>query len=359
MAEDLKKHATPGREQAGVNCCGERSCDILSHSTAAVFVCDPAGTLLLLNTAFAALLETRDAVGVPHDQLRPVEIAELIVEQNASVLSSGKSRTFEFAVETAEGALRTFQITKGVHHDCNGQVCGVFGRVRDISDRLAVEQEIIDTSDMEKQRLGREIRENFCQHLVGISLLGNALYEELARLGMEQADDARQIAQLVKEVVTEVRTVEKGLSVTHLEQGGGLVEALEDLAEQARAVGETVCSFEKPGILPVLEPKTAMYLFRIAQEAIQAVLQDTGSSSLQIRLLNKRDSVVLAVKGSEIAAPHPAALRGRLGFPMMQHRSRAIGAKLAIKEHRNGEIEVICTLPKRKRLKNISRRSNL
>jgi PAS domain S-box-containing protein len=356
MAEDSNKLVKPGRDHAGIDCCGERFCDILSHSVDAIFVCDPEGTLLLANPAFETLLETRDAVGVPHDQLRPVEVAELIVEQNASVLASGKVRKFEYAVETAEGELRTFQITKGVHRDCNGQVCGVFGRVRDISERLAVEQEIIDTSDKEKQRLGREIRENFCQHLVGISLLGNALYEELARLGMEQADDARQIAQLVKEVVTEVRTVEKGLSVTHLEQGGGLVEALEDLAEQARAVGETECSFEKPSLIPVLDAKTAMYLFRIAQEAIQAVLQDTGSSNLQIQLLNKRDTVVLSVKGSEIAEPHSAALQGRLGFPMMQHRSRAIGAKLEIKEHRNREIEVICTLPKRRKHKSPSRR---
>lgn len=352
MAEDPKIHFKPGRNRVGIDCCGERFCDILGQATDAIFVCDPAGTLLLANPAFETLLETRDAVGTPLDQLRPVEIAELIVEQNAAVLSSGRTRSFEFAVENTEGELRTFQVTKGVHHDCNGQVCGVFGRVRDISERLAVEQEIIDTSDKEKQRLGREIRENFCQHLVGISLLGNALYEELARLGMEQADDARQIAQLVKEVVTEVRTVEKGLSVTHLEQGSGLIEALEDLAEQARAVGETECSFEKPKLLPTLEPKTAMYLFRIAQEAIQAVLQDTGSSSLKIRLVNKRDAVVLSVQGSGMVEPHSAAFRGRFDFPMMGHRSRAIGAKLEIKEHRNRGIEVICTLPKRKSRKN-------
>ena len=352
MAEEPQIHA----KYVGIDCCGERLCDILGQATDAIFVCDPAGTLLLANPAFEALLETRDAVGIPHDQLRPVEIAEVIVEQNASVLSDGQTRTFEFAIGKAKGNLRTFQITKGVHRDCNGQVCGVFGRMIDISERLAVEQEIIDTSDKEKQRLGREIRENFCQHLVGISLLGNALYEELARLGLEQADDARQIAQLVKEVVAEVRTIEKGLSVTHLEQGGGLVEALEDLAEQARAVGETECSFEKPRLVPALEPKTAMYLFRIVQEAVQAVLQDTGSSSLKIRLANQRDSVVLSVKGTGMAEPRSAAFGRRFDFPMMGHRSRAIGAKLEIKERRNRGIEVICTLPKRKKHKSTCRR---
>jgi PAS domain S-box-containing protein len=350
MAKDPKKKIATKRNLGRINYCEKRFCDILSQASDALFVCDASGTLLLANSAFEKLLETRNPLGIPLEQLRPVEIAALVAEQNASVLATGKTRSFELAIENEAGNLRTFQITKGVKREGPGGVSGIFARVREISERLAAEQEIIDTSDYEKQRLGREIRENLCQHLVGISLLGNALYEELARLGIEQAEDARQIAQFVKEVVTEVRNVEKGLSVTHLEQGGGLVEALEDLAEQVRAVGGIDCSFQKPTLVPVLEPKTAMYLFRIAQEAVDAFVQNNGSH-LEIRLLNQRDSIVLSVKNYGMADGLPITFGRNGASSMMGHRSRAIGAKLEIKQPRNGGVDVICTLRKRKRHK--------
>lgn len=342
-------HQKPKRASIGIDCCGEYFCDILGQATDAVFICDIQGRLLLINPAFEALLESGDVIGLSYDRLRPVEIGQLVTEENAAVLATGEIRKFECTIESARGALRTFEVTKGIYHDREGRRNGIFGCVREISDRLAIEQEIIDTSDEEKQRLGREIRENFCQHLVGISLLGNALYEELARLGLEQADDARQIAQLVKEVVSEVRAVEKGLSVIHLEQGGGLVEALADLAEQTRAPEGAECVFEQSGAVPALEPKTAMYLFRIAQEAVHAFQADNAVVRLKIRLANKRDAVVLAIKSVGMATAGSEAFRGRFAFPMMGHRSRAIGASLDIKGRRGGGLEVICTLPKRRK----------
>ena len=275
----------------------------------------------------------------------------MIGEQNAVVLSNGRPQTFELTEFTPDG-LRTVLITKGILHNANGEMQGVYGIARDISESRGIEQEIIDTSDREKQRLGRELRENFCQHLVGISLLGNVLYEELSRTGTEHAEFARQIAHLVKEVVSEVRTLEKGLSVTHLEQGEGLVEALADLAEQVCSDGEIECVFHAPTSKPVLEPQTAMYLFRIAQEAVHNAVTHSKARRVQIRLSKKRDAVVLSVRDDGVGFPKsesaPFEPHSRIGSPIMHYRSRAIGAKLEIKHRRGGGIEVISTVPKPK-----------
>lgn len=328
-----------------------RCSSIITESRDAIFVCGLDGLVMLANPAFADLLGvTPEQIhGCRFDQIRHVEIANLMREQNAAVLVTCATRIFEFKVNLATG-LHTFHVTKGLHHDKKGRVVGIFGVARDISEQREIEREIIDTSDKEKQRLGRELRENFCQHLVGISLLGNALHEELVRLGIPQAEDARQIAKIVKEVVAEVRAVEKGLSAIHLEQGEGLVDALEDLAEQVRASGETECSFRISGVRPALELQTAMYLFRIAQEAVHNALDHSGAQHIQIRLSNKRESVILSIRddgsGFSTVRSQPFELRYRVGFPIMHYRSRAIGAKLEIKHLRHGGVEVICTVPK-------------
>jgi len=318
-----------------------------------VFVCGLDERVLLANPAFAALFgRTSDELtGRLLEEVDSAEITGILLEQNAEVLASGATQTFEVAARTATG-WRTFQVIKGVCRDADGEVRGVFGVALDITERRRVEQEIIDTSDKEKQRLGRELRENFCQHLVGISLLGNVLYEELSRAGLAQAEFARQIASLVKQVVSEVRTLEKALSVTHLEQGTGLADALEDLAEQARSAGEVECVFRGPRSRQAVEPQTAMYLFRIAQEAVHNALAHSMARRLLIRLVIKREAVILSVRDNGVGFSEKESQRNdtwsRIGFPIMRHRSNALGAKLEIKHIRNGGIEVVCTVPRRR-----------
>ncbi|MCX6966802.1 MAG: PAS domain-containing protein [Verrucomicrobia bacterium] len=335
------------------NCTDALCAHIVRATTAGVFICGLDGRLQLANPAFAAMLgkSADEILGAEVAQIRRLELGGMVGERNAAVLASGVAQTFEFSEITASG-LRTVLITKGIYRDASGEALGVFGMVRDISAFREIEQEIIDATDREKQRLGRELRENFCQHLVGISLLGNVLHEELSRTGIEQADFARQIASLVKEVVSEVRTLEKRLSVAHLEQGEGLVEALEDLAEQVRSGGQIEAVFRGPNTKPMLEPQTAMYLFRIAQEAVHNAVTHSHARLLQIRLTTKRNAVVLSVRDDGVGFSKDEdadfEARSRIGFSIMHCRTRAIGAKLEIRHLRRGGIEVISTVPKRK-----------
>lgn len=355
---DPKNNAVTGSGDTVGHCAGELCSNVVKATTDAIFVCGLDGRLLLTNPAFADMLgrSADEMARYEEAQLKALEMGAIVFEQNAAVLSSGVTRNFEFAEVTARG-LRTVLVTKGVFRDAKGEARGVFGIARDISEFRGIEQEIIDTSDREKQRLGRELRENFCQHLVGISLLGNVLFEELSRTGIEQAKFARQIANLVKEVVSEVRTLEKGLSVTHLEQGEGLLEALEDLAEQVRSDGAIECVFRPPVSKPVVEPQIAMYLFRIAQEAVHNAVTHSQARRLQIRLSVKQAAVVLSVKDDGVGFSEgdegESPARSRIGFPIMHYRSRAIGAKLEIRHLPRGGIEVISTVPKRK----VSRKS--
>ena len=349
-----KDNAKNCPEQSAEHCNETLCAQIVRETPSAIFLVDADGRLRLANPACAALFgkTVNELVGCTQGELKRSKTARLLYEQNAKVFETGVTQTFEFITLTANG-LRTFLLTKGLLRDEDQNVIGLFGIGRDITDRQVVEREILDTIDKEKQRLGRELRENFCQHLVGISLLGNVLYEELERAGrLEQAEFARQIASLVKEVVSEVRNLEKGLSVTHLEQGEGLLEALEDLAEQARSVGQIECYFRALVSKKPVEPQTAMYLFRIAQEAVHNALAHSQASRVLIRLSIKRDTVVLSVRDDGVGFSEKELrsynMPSRIGFPIMHHRSRAIGAKLEIKHLRRGGIEVICTVPQRK-----------
>lgn len=329
----------------------QKRCQCLLEAIAdAVFTCDSQGRVITGNPAFRALVEkAREATFVcPAEGMLPSELPHIVSRHNDEVLADGKTRSFEFVMSSPAG-LRFFWITKGLcTGKCESKSPEVFCIVRDITELRRIEREIIDTGDHEKERLGHQLRENFCQHLVGISLLGNVLFEELSKAGIEQARFARQITTLVKEVVSEVRALEKGLSVAHLEQGDGLVEALRDLAEMVRLQNNVECVFRAPANKLTVAPETAMYLFRIAQEAVYSALHRSPVRQVLIRFTATRGALVLSVRDDGASFPKGVTVEAwaRAEFPIMQHRSRVIGAKLDFKRFQRGGVEVVCSMPR-------------
>lgn len=325
--------------------------DLLAETQEGVFLCSPTGRLLLANPAMEQWLERpcEEALGKKITRTLPDEIVRLLLDRNDEVVTSASTLTFEMNVVTQRG-VRTFLVTKGLHRTSTGKIKGVFGIARDVSGVRAMEREIIDTSDKEKQRLGQELHENLCQYLVGISLLGNVLYEELLRLELKQANDARQITSLVKEAITEVRSLVKGLSTLPLEQDEGLNDALRDLAEQARSIGKIRCSLRLPRRANFVDSSVEVHLFRIAQEAVHNAIKHAKASRLQISLANNKHAIVLTVKDDGIgfsgSRPLIADAGSGLGLHIMHYRSRAIGADLVIDRSPKGGTAVTCTLPK-------------
>ncbi len=327
--------------------------DILSETHDAVFLCSPSGRLLLANRT------TLDWLGLPEEEALGKKIAttfspecaRLLLEGNAEVIAAAQTQVLEIPVPMARRGMRTFLVTKGLHRSATGKIKGVFGIARDISGVRAMEREIIDTSDKEKQRIGQELHENLCQYLVGISLLGNVLYEELLRMKVKQAEDARQITTLVKEAITEVRALVKGLSTMPLEQEEGLNDALRDLAEQARIISKIPCSLRVPFRANFVDPSVAVHLFRIAQEAVHNAIKHARATRLQISLTNNRQAIILCVKDDGIGfsgtRPLVTDASSGLGLHIMHYRSRAIGARLEIERLGEKGTAVICTLPKR------------
>ena len=326
--------------------------DIIEGTTDAVFLCATDGRLLLVNSALAQWLgkPADEIIGKKVNEIGPDGISRIVLEHNAEIVAGKKTRTFEVAVPTGRQGSRTFLVTKGLNRSREGDAA-IFGIARDVSELKMMEREIIDTSEKEKQRLGHDLHENLCQYLVGISLLGNVLFEDLLRLGIKQAEDARQITGLVKDVVTEVRTMVKGLSPMPLDQGDGLVVALEELADQARSIGNIECTVRASRSTKGMERSITLPLYRIAQEAVHNAIKHSQATKLQIRLSNSRDSIVLTIQDDGIGFPEPKSLnpksRSGLGLDIMNYRSRIIGAELMIRKLPKGGTAVICTIPKR------------
>ncbi len=116
---------------------------ITEGTTDAVFVKDLEGRYLMINSAGARFVGRTVEEILGHDDSHwfPPEAAQAIRLRDQELVQSGQTVTYEETL-TANGVSRVFLATKGPFRDPGGQVIGLLGICRDISDRRKAEEEI-------------------------------------------------------------------------------------------------------------------------------------------------------------------------------------------------------------------------
>ncbi len=115
---------------------------ITEGTTDSIFVKDLQGRYLMINSAGARLLgRTVDQVIGKNDvELFTSESGREIMAADRKVVDSGKTQTYE-ELGISAGAARTYLSTKGPHRDSSGEIIGLLGICRDITDRKHAEEE--------------------------------------------------------------------------------------------------------------------------------------------------------------------------------------------------------------------------
>ena len=89
--------------------------------------------------------------------------------------------------------------------DENGKVQGGVVVLSDITSRKRMEKQITDISDREQRRIGQDLHDSLCQHLVSVAFAGELLRENLARQSAPEAAQAEAIVEMVNEGISEAR----------------------------------------------------------------------------------------------------------------------------------------------------------
>ena len=116
---------------------------ITEGTTDAVFVKDLEGRYLMINTAGARFLgkSVNEVIGKVDSGLFAPEVGRVIMDRDRQVMQSNETQTYE-EFGTAAGVTRLYLATKGPFRDPSGQVIGLLGICRDITDRRRADEEI-------------------------------------------------------------------------------------------------------------------------------------------------------------------------------------------------------------------------
>lgn len=228
-----------------------------------------------------------------------------------------------------------------------GAVVGASSIARDVTTQRQLETELLQISERERRRLGRDLHDGLGQQLGGVELLCRTLGRKLSQKGMPEAEIAGLLTAQIREAIEQTRALARGLTPI-LDQPNGLMLGLEDLAETNRRVAGIVCTFkcEQPVLLKDLT--AAVHLFRIAQESIGNAIRHGAAKRIDVRLLRAKDGITLRIrdngKGLPSSTEQPAPPRG-MGLRIMHYRASVLGGALQVEPAKPRGVVVTCTIP--------------
>jgi signal transduction histidine kinase len=212
----------------------------------------------------------------------------------------------------------------------------------EMQERMRLEEEILNISEREQQRIGRDLHDSLCQHLTGVALAGEVLSEQLAAKSLPEVKAMNHIVEMVEGAIELTRTLARGLHPIEL-KGEGFTDALRELAVTITEGFKTPCTFECEKPVEICEPAVATHLYRITQEAITNAVKHSNAKEIVVRLEAETDALTLTISDDGVGVP-PKAPPG-MGLRTMAYRASVIGATFKVERLLSQGTQVTCKLP--------------
>jgi signal transduction histidine kinase len=213
----------------------------------------------------------------------------------------------------------------------------------DVSERKALEREVLEVDAEERRRIGQELHDTIAQDLLGIAMMTKDLAHDLQTEAMPQAAVASTIVRHLEQAQQHVRALSHSLVPGEIE-ANGLRAALTRLAEETRQVHKRDCVFSCSADVNVGSEFIATHLYRIAREAVSNSLKHSGARRIDLELSIEGSRLVLRVRDDGVGMQDKAKAAKGIGLRIMHYRASVIGADLTILPAETGGILVTCTL---------------
>jgi signal transduction histidine kinase len=212
---------------------------------------------------------------------------------------------------------------------------------------IAMEREVAAVSTREQQRIAHELHDGLGQELGGLAFHAKVLAAKLEAGGVPHSSEAERLVSLLNQSISRTRSLSNLLDPVGCESGG-LLHALEQLAERSGGVFEMACIFNGPAKLPGMRADAELDLYRIAQEAIHNASQHGKASEVRMHIGLEPGALVLSVMDNGCGFDPAGIINGKdrgMGLRIMRYRASGLAARLAIDSAPGRGCTIRCTLP--------------
>jgi PAS domain S-box-containing protein len=281
-------------------------------------------------------------LGMGLKDLRPPEEVPVLLESVAAVRAAGIEESDVQGVRyhrTKDGQIIDVEITRR-SIDFEGRAAELVYAI-DATERRRLQRALLEVATDEQRRLGQELHDGLGQELTALAMNAHSLASREPSIS-PLAPDLARMAQIAGRAIKSCRSIARGLSPLS-DTGGGLIEALRDLAERTRASTACELRFALEEHAPLtISWEARNHLLRIAQEAIGNALKHARPKLVQLRLEVDPELVRLTVRDDGVG--FKSASDTGLGIETMRYRAASVGARLRISAAEGGGMLVSCEL---------------
>jgi PAS domain S-box-containing protein len=293
------------------------------------------------------------------ERLHPEDREPVFLDVLATIDHGEQFWSGEYRFLRGDGTYATILSRGYIVHDESGKPVRMIGAMMDITERKRAEDELQKSREQlrdlsahlqsrledERTRIAREIHDEFGQVLTVLKM-------ELAwlqkRFSGKQQTWREKVQSMSKLIDVAIQTVRK--TATDLRPGIlddlGLTAAIEWQAQEFEKRTGIPCRWN---IIPediTVDPDRSTALFRILQETLTNIARHAKADQVQIRLMQKNDSLILDVKDNGTGITEDQATHSKsLGLLGIRERVRLLGGEVTFRGVEGKGTEVHVELP--------------
>jgi two-component system, chemotaxis family, CheB/CheR fusion protein len=335
------------RTESALRESGDRIAAIVNSAAEGIITIDQRGTIDSFNRAAERMFgySAAEVIGQNVKLLMPSPFREAHADYLAEYLQTGIKKIIGIGREVIgrrkDGSV--FPIDLAISELQDGTTRLFTGLVRDISERNALQREVLEIATAERRRIGQDLHDDAGQELTGLRLMAQSLAKGLRDESPPNAQAAAKIADGLKLALHKVRALAKGLVPVEVDSDG-LMAALSELAARTAEDYGTRCAFECPEPVQVSDVHMATQLYRIAQEAVTNAVKHAQARQIHLGLATNDTTLTLSVADDGVGFGHLPKGDEGIGLQIMRHRAALIGAVLSVSTAGDRGTRVECTL---------------
>ena len=230
--------------------------------------------------------------------------------------------------------------------NAQGELAHIWGSFIDVSERIQLEQRIVQALEEQQKRIGRDLHDGLGQFITGLRMLSENLVHALDADNSPHLGAIQRIAELAADAQEQLRKVYRGLTPVELYHEG-LAAALSRLAYTINELPGVECGFLYDYQADIWDMETKTQLFRIAQEAVNNALKHAKPDRIAISLTTENKITTLTIRDNGLGFDQQntsSNFGASLGLRSMQYRAHVIDADLTIKSQPGKGTIVQCAI---------------
>jgi PAS domain S-box-containing protein len=284
-----------------------------------------------------------EALHMNVEQLLPRELRPDTDGLSARLRRGERVDSLETRRLSKDGRIIDVLLTGTPLRDEAGQIIGMALTEHDVTERKALEKEVLEIAAAEQRRIGHDLHDTVGQEMTALGLMADSLMSALQEHSPTDVPLAAKIVQGVRRTLNQVRALSRGLVPVEV-RAHGLMAALADLTARIDQESGVTCRFACPNLVLVEDNTTATHLYRIAQEAVGNALKHGQATQVEVDLGVTDGLLTLRITDDGIGMRDQGVKTEGLGLKIMRYRADSIRASLSIESPAQGGTLVTCTL---------------